>query len=91
MKLIVEQPRGWKEVKDGFDRINQWLDTNGDGKDELMMGDAVCFADLIIVSILMWAKVGLGEESNEWKSICGWNDGKWKRLSEQFSQLRHQA
>ena len=76
----------WKDAEEVFAKLNQWLSANGEGRDELMMGDEVCFADLVIASVLVCMKVGFGEDSEDWKRITTLHNGTWARYLAQFSQ-----
>lgn len=76
----------WRATEEGFRRLDKFLAVNGAGADELVMGDQVCFADIQIASILVWAKRSLGEDSEAWKRICSWNGGKWKRIADRFAK-----
>ncbi|THG98938.1 hypothetical protein EW026_g3319 [Hermanssonia centrifuga] len=83
----LEEIRGekeWKAGEEAFGNLDKWLSANGEGKDELVMGEGVCYADLQIVSGLMWAKTTLAED--DWKRICGWHNGKWERIVNYFSK-----
>ena len=75
----------WQAAETGFTQLNKFLSANGAGADELVMGDQVSFADIQIASTLMWVKRSLGENSEEWKRVSGWNGGKWKRIVDRLS------
>ncbi|KAI0344481.1 hypothetical protein BDW22DRAFT_1471852 [Trametopsis cervina] len=84
----LEDIRGeveWKVAEDGYGIVKGWLDEGGEGNLSFM-GEKVCFADLVLVSDLMWAKICLGEDSEEWKRICGWHGGRWKAIVDRFAQ-----
>ena len=79
----------WKEAERACDIVDKWLRANledGEGRDELMMGKQICFAEIILVSGLLCAKTALGPQSDEWARIMSWNDGKWKRIMGRFAQ-----
>ncbi|KAK0457911.1 uncharacterized protein EV420DRAFT_1480096 [Desarmillaria tabescens] len=38
-----------------------------------------CFADTVICAFLRFTRRMVGEESEEWKDIVTWNDGRWGR------------
>lgn len=87
----IRTEKEWEVAQAAYEKLAAWLDANGDGQDaEWVMGTGtVCFADVRIASCLMWAKTALGEESHEWKRICGWNEGRWKRIADNFKQYAH--
>ena len=74
----------WRSLQDGLGRLDKWLNANGPGKDLLFLGDRVCFCDIQVASLLIWARIICGEDSEDWKRISSWHGGKWKRLVEYF-------
>ncbi|KAI0344448.1 glutathione transferase GTE1 [Trametopsis cervina] len=76
----------WQEAEKAYEIVKGWLDESSDKDKLLFVDDKISFADLIVVSDLIWAKIGLGEDSEEWKRICGWHDGRWKALTDRFAQ-----
>ncbi len=78
--------KSWQEAEKAWDQVAEWMKLNGEGLDDLVMGDRVCYVDLQIVSVLVWARNSLGEDSEEWKRICSWSGGKWKRYVESFAK-----
>ena len=76
----------WKEVKEGFDRLAGFLEKDGDGK-LFYLGNTFSFADVVAISFLAWVKIVLGEESEEWKTVTSWNNGRWANLVESKKEL----
>ena len=76
----------WETLEAGLAKLDQWLSANGPGKSELFLGDKISFADVQVAAILIWGKITLGEESEDWRKIVSWNSGRWKRLLERFDQ-----
>lgn len=52
----------------------------GDGRVAWCFGDAISFGEFALASALIWVKVALGEESEEWRGILELHRGKWKRF-----------
>ena len=69
----------WKEVKEGLDTLSSFLERIGEGK-PFYFGDTFSFADIVAVSFFTWLKVILDEESDEWKALERWNNGRWMQL-----------
>jgi hypothetical protein len=44
------------------------------------LGDKITFADFVTGAFLLWVKITLGEGSERWEHITGWNDGRWIRF-----------
>lgn len=74
----------WDTVKDGLSTLAKMYDANGVGKDgrekPWFFGDAFSFADMILAGYLLWAKIVLGEDSEEWRALAGWDGGRWARV-----------
>lgn len=76
----------WVLLEEGFGKVDKWLQGNGPGKGDFVMGDKITYADFQLSAILMWARTVFGPDSEEWKTIAGWHGGKWKRWIEYFDQ-----
>lgn len=75
----------WKKTQEGFGVVHGWISKNGKGK-QFVMGDTISYADVTIASFLRWARVILGEDSEEWKNIETWHDGRWSSLMAHFQK-----
>lgn len=74
-----EGVKRWKEAEEGFDKIASWF-TASESSGPFVLGDIISFADIDLVARLIWAKVVLGEDSEEWGRITKWSGGRWERL-----------
>ena len=73
-----KRDEGWAKVKEGLSTLDQLLSTNG--KDaQSYLENTFSFADAIVVSYLLWAKIVL-DENEEWQALEGWDNGRWARL-----------
>ncbi|KAF9256783.1 hypothetical protein L218DRAFT_949716 [Marasmius fiardii PR-910] len=79
LELSDEQKREvWEGAKKAFDGLKQAY-----GPSEFVMGgDKPIFADFALASLLSVIKLMFGEESEEWKGVTGWNEGRIGRLIE---------
>ena len=84
-ELVGEQH--WKSAEEALRKVMEWLNANGPGMDNLLLGDRVCFADLQLAALLLWTRVTLGAESEEWERVESWHGGKWKRFMDQFEEF----
>jgi glutathione S-transferase len=75
----------WKALESGLAKLKVSLDANGEGKDLLFTGDKITLADIQLASLLVWARIIFGEESEGWKRITSLHEGKWKRFLQQFA------
>ncbi|KAI0712268.1 hypothetical protein C8Q76DRAFT_482521 [Earliella scabrosa] len=80
----------WETIRKGMNKIaTAWLEA--DGKEKLFfMGDRVgiTYADITIAGFLMWFKETLGEDSEEWKAMMTWDDGRWGRFMMAFEKYQ---
>ena len=67
----------WGKFKKGLDTVYSYLVLT-DRKGPYMMGDTISWSDLVLFSFLYWFKLIWGEDSQEWKDIASWNDGRWE-------------
>jgi glutathione S-transferase len=66
----------WQKLENGWATVRSFLDANGEGKNLTVLGeDKLTFADIVIASYLVWVKVSVGEDSEDWKRIAGWGNG----------------
>jgi len=84
----------WADAQAGFTQLAGWLDKNTNaytntGKGEgggqqlpLVMGEVLSFADVMVGASLVWAKIVLGKDSEEWNKIRSWDGGKWGVVSD---------
>ncbi|KAF9449777.1 hypothetical protein P691DRAFT_811852 [Macrolepiota fuliginosa MF-IS2] len=72
-----ERSEAWGKMKAGFDKLDGWLSK---GSGPFFMGDVVTFADFVAAAALQGLKIIFGENSEEWKDITEWNNGRWDRL-----------
>lgn len=66
----------WEKVKDGFGSLDALMKKN----DVWVMGDTPSFADFVMASLIRPVKLLYGTESEEWKRIMSWHEGRWERL-----------
>lgn len=74
----------WVALEQGLQKLAGFLSFNGAGRDSLFAGDKVCFVDLQLAGLLLWARIIYGKDGEAWKRICGWHEGKWERFLDQF-------
>lgn len=76
-----DKAEAWNQIKAGYDKLDKLLQL---GNGPYVMGNTVSFQDFDVASYTLWLRRILGEESEEWKNIINWNDGRWGRLIEGF-------
>ncbi|EFI27356.1 hypothetical protein CC1G_14829 [Coprinopsis cinerea okayama7 len=82
---VLEQARpekqGWKEVEKVFKDYAKILDQGKVGGD-WVMGERFTFADVVLAAMILWTRSAWGKESEQYKLILGWDNGRWKRYIE---------
>ncbi|KAL0961283.1 hypothetical protein HGRIS_006243 [Hohenbuehelia grisea] len=77
--LVPSDPVGraaeWAKVKAGYDTMDKWLQKS---EGPFIMGDTISFADGNIAAFLRTFKNIFGEDSQEWKDMRTWNEGRWE-------------
>ena len=54
--------------------------------DKFVMGDAISFADFVLGGLLQLIFNIWGKDSQEWKDISRWDEGRWGRLHESLEK-----
>lgn len=75
----AERAETWAKFREGMSKVDECL-AKTDTKGPFVMGDTISYADLFISAFLMWFKNVWGEDSEEWKDVASWNEGRWKNL-----------
>jgi glutathione S-transferase len=75
--------KAWKKVQAAFDTIDGWMSKS---PGPYVMGETVTFADFVIVGMLFTAEVSFGADSQEWKDIATWNNGRWAALKKSLEK-----
>ena len=75
----AEKAKEWAKFRDVMSNIDECI-AKTDAKGPFVMGDTVSWADFFISAFLMYLKSILGEDSEEWKEVASWNEGRWKNL-----------
>jgi glutathione S-transferase len=75
----AERAEQWAKFRDVMSNIDECL-AKTDTKGPFVMGDTVSWADFLISAFLVYLKCVWGEDSEEWKDITSWNEGRWKNL-----------
>ncbi|TFK35272.1 hypothetical protein BDQ12DRAFT_635314 [Crucibulum laeve] len=82
-----ERVQEWRKVKQGFDVVDGWLQKNGN-KGTFIMGELPIFVDFVVGGFLTFLRSIFGEESEEWRDIISWHDGRWERFLEALKEYQ---
>jgi len=75
----AEKAEQWAKFRDVMSDIDECI-SKTDAKGPFVMGDTVSWADFFLGAFLMYIKNIKGEDSEEWKDVASWNEGRWKNL-----------
>ncbi|KAK0193040.1 hypothetical protein F5146DRAFT_979659 [Armillaria mellea] len=76
-----EREKMWATMKENLGKMNKWFEGNGG---DFVMGNEPCFADTVISGYLWLIRSTVGGESEEWKDIATWHDGRWGKHLDGF-------
>lgn len=85
-----EREEMWRNLKEGLSVISELLDQNvskSEGK-LFLFGDTLSYADIIVSSFILWLKLVVGPESQEWKDFEQWNGGRWAKLLDKTKDIQ---
>ncbi|KAJ2929445.1 hypothetical protein H1R20_g7649, partial [Candolleomyces eurysporus] len=73
----------WKDMEEGYSTINDWRKAASKSPENQPVGPWITgkdikLPDIVLAANLAWPVAVFGEDSEEWKKIGGWNDGRWK-------------
>jgi len=70
----------WEGYKVAYSKVAAYYDKNGGG--HFIQGDELTYMDFNVAVFFAWRKYLTGEESDEWKKMLTWDNGKWAKLME---------
>ena len=77
-----KQAAQWACVEKAFGQLTSWFEAAGDGRLLLLSADEgrICHADTQILGLLKWVQAIFGPDSEEWRRLETFDDGRWKRF-----------
>ncbi|KAF9564185.1 hypothetical protein CPC08DRAFT_705525 [Agrocybe pediades] len=78
-KSSADYKREWAKVQDGLTKSAKWFAKNERGG-PFIMGPEPCWADFVVRGYLMWMRCVWGEESEHWRDVLSWDDGRWAKF-----------
>lgn len=87
-----KRPEQWAVVEKGFGVLASWFESAGDDRLLLTGGGIngengrVSHADTSLAAFLIFLRLNLGKESEEWRRVESWNEGRWKRYLDYFER-----
>jgi len=89
-----EMEQKLKVLEAGFKTLGEWMDMERDdaqiqegGEAEYVMGKELSLADVILASSMIWARTLLGMDSQLWRAVMSWHNGRWERFMKRFEQF----
>lgn len=78
----VEQ---WALLKAGLGKVDAWY-AKTDTVGPFALGDLISWSDIVVASFTISIRVCFGEESQQWKDVSSWHDGRWADLIKAFEK-----
>ncbi|KAK0489662.1 hypothetical protein EDD18DRAFT_1359254 [Armillaria luteobubalina] len=78
-----EREKMWARTKENLGKVNKWFEGS---EGDFVMGDEPCFADTVESAFFWLMRSTVGRESEEWKDIATWHDGRWGKYLDFFRQ-----
>jgi len=82
-----ERIEEWAKFREGLNKVDQCF-AKTDAKGPFVMGDTISWSDIFVSSYLIWFKIVWGEDSEEWKDVASWNEGRWGNLLRAFGEYQ---
>jgi len=73
----------WAKLKDGLGKVDAWYAKSGG---PYLLGNTASWADIVVACYFIWMRIIWGEDSQEWKDISSWHEGRWKGLIDNFKK-----
>ncbi|KIM38462.1 hypothetical protein M413DRAFT_75837 [Hebeloma cylindrosporum] len=71
----------WAQFKNGLAKVDAWYAKNG-GEGPFLLGKTPSWGDITVASCLILFRIVWGKDSEEWKDISSWNEGRWAGILE---------
>ncbi|KAK0457980.1 uncharacterized protein EV420DRAFT_1620839 [Desarmillaria tabescens] len=71
-----ERKEMWAVTKKNLGKMDKWFE-GSEGGGDFVMGEEPCFADTVLGAFFWLIRSTVGRESEEWRDIVTWNDGRW--------------
>ncbi|KAF9063085.1 hypothetical protein BDP27DRAFT_1299913 [Rhodocollybia butyracea] len=71
-----ERVAKWEKAKEFLGGVDALMKR----EDKWIMGDAISFADFVVAAVLTMVKNIFGKESEAWKQVVSWHEGRWDRM-----------
>jgi glutathione S-transferase len=78
----------WARFRDGLGKVDTWYAKNG-GKRPFLLGETPSWGHIIVASYLNWTRKVWGDDSQQWKDILSWNNGRWAAIIEALKKYQY--
>ncbi|EAU82645.1 hypothetical protein CC1G_07927 [Coprinopsis cinerea okayama7 len=80
-----DEDKGWEAAEKTFAGLDARVPGRGKEVGWYLGGESPTFVDFVLGGFLIYLKSIYGEESEGWKRIVGWNEGKWGAFLDKLS------
>lgn len=82
----LNTPENWEKLEAALAKLKELYLANEEAGGTLLVGKTITYSDIQVASILIWARIIMGENSEDWKRISGFQDGFWAKFLTQFAK-----
>ena len=75
----AESKQMWTQAREDMSTANEWYSAGGN-KGPFMLGETLSWADIVVSAHFLCWKLLLGPDSQKWKDIESWDEGRWASL-----------
>jgi len=80
----------WAKFKDGLAVIDTWYAKNG-GAGPFLLGETASWGDIVVTSYFVAMRTVWGKDSQQWKDVSSWNNGRWAGITEALSKFETES
>ena len=86
----LRSDKHWEECEAAFGKLDAWLKLDeSEGEIIFLGGENPNHCDLTIGALLIWARTVCGSESEAWRKIASWHNGRWARMEKLLQQYAY--
>ncbi|KIK58970.1 hypothetical protein GYMLUDRAFT_202224 [Collybiopsis luxurians FD-317 M1] len=79
--------KAWQAFENGLKLLDlPYQVAMEENEGDYLCGENPTFGDFALAGIFQWCKTGYGSDSEEWKEITGWQNGRWGKFLEDLDK-----
>ncbi|PFH47918.1 hypothetical protein AMATHDRAFT_151008 [Amanita thiersii Skay4041] len=73
----AEAEKEWKRIEEAYNKLDGFYQLSGG---PYIMGETLSYLDIMLASWSLWIRFIHGENSDKWRDVISWNQGRWGKL-----------